>query len=67
MDRRERKKTLCVYDNDNERKKRKGRAQHSPPLHTSFYVSLLVALGEFLFEVGEGEAHLLGEHEEVIE
>ena len=28
---------------------------------------LLVALGELFFEVGEGEAHLLGEHEEVIE
>ena len=50
----------------NEKRKR-GRAQHSPPLHTSFYVSLLVALGQFLFEVGEGEAHLLGEHEEVVE
>ena len=39
----------------------------SPTLYTSFYVSLLVALCQLLFEVGEGEAHLLGKHEEVVE
>ena len=36
--------------------------------HPFIYISfLLVALGQLLFEVGEREAHLLGEHEEVVE
>ena len=29
--------------------------------------ALLVALGQLFLEVGEGVAHLLGEHEEVVE
>ena len=65
---REKKHALRVRIRERGRtRKRKGRAQRSPPLYTSFYVSLLVALGQFFFEVGEGEAHLLGEHEEVVE
>ena len=43
-----------------------GEAKGSPPLALSM-AALLVALGQLFLEVGEGVAHLLGEHEEVVE
>ena len=38
MDRRERKKTLCVYEDDNEREKEEGEHNTLPFLYTSFYI-----------------------------